>query len=318
MASSKGLLTFLFLMGFVSAAQAQQAAQGFAVERFYPSAPGAGWFTMDDLTMKGGLGGAFSLTTDYAARPLVITSADGSQRLLLVSNEAYLDFGVAVSYERYRGYLYFPVPLVINGNSGTVSSYQFSAPAFTVGTNPDSLSDPLIGFDLRFFGPANGRLRLGASAQLIFPSGNRSDYDTDGTYRGMFRLLAAGDSGRFSYAGQLGFQARSLNNPGVPGGPNGDEFLFGASAGRRFAVSGNWSLILGPEGFGETAFSSFYASQQTGVEGLLTTRLEQTSDRRRVRLKVGLGHGIVQHFGAPEWRIILGVEVSGEGSPHRN
>jgi hypothetical protein len=150
------------------------------------------------------------------------------------------------------------------------------------------------------------------NAQLIFPSGNRADYDTDGKYRGIVHFLTAGDSGSYSYAGEIGLQARSLNNPSVPGAPDGNEFLFGASAGRKFAVSDKWSLFLGPELFGETAFSSFYALQQTGVEGLLTTRLEQTSGERRVRFKIGVGHGIVQHFGAPEWRIVLGVEVSGE------
>lgn len=317
MASSKVLVAFLFLMGFVSAAQAQQAAQGFAVERFYPTGPGGGWFVMDDLDITGRLGGTLSLTTDYAAHPLVVTSPDGRERLLLVSNEAYLNVGLAVTYDRYRGYFYFPVPLVMSGNSGTVRGYQFAGPAFTVGGNPDTLSDPVMGFDIRLFGKPGDRLRLGASAQLIFPSGNRSDYDTDGTYRGILRFLAAGDSGPFSYAGQLGLQARSLNNLSVLGGPDGNEFLFGASGGRKFAVSNKWSLVLGPEVFGESAFNSFYALQQTGVEGLLTTRLEH-SDKRRVRLKVGIGHGIVQHFGAPEWRIIVGVEVSGETPYHRN
>jgi hypothetical protein len=40
------------------AALAQQRAEGFAVERFYSAAPGGGWFVMDDLSLRGGLGGA--------------------------------------------------------------------------------------------------------------------------------------------------------------------------------------------------------------------------------------------------------------------
>src|SRR5260370_39812697 len=43
-----------------------QHPQGFAVERFYPSAPGGGWFVMDALDLRGGLGGALALTTGYA------------------------------------------------------------------------------------------------------------------------------------------------------------------------------------------------------------------------------------------------------------
>ena len=41
---------------------------------------------------------------------------------------------------------------------------------------------------------------LGAGVQLIFPSGNRADYVSDGRYRAMFRFLAAGDAGRWIHA----------------------------------------------------------------------------------------------------------------------
>ncbi len=46
-------LVNLWAMG----ARAQLQAQGFAVERFYPSAPGGGWMVMDDLSMRGRFGG---------------------------------------------------------------------------------------------------------------------------------------------------------------------------------------------------------------------------------------------------------------------
>jgi hypothetical protein len=312
MANIKGPAIFLLLIGLASAAHAQQPAPGFSADRFYQSAPGSGWFVMDDLNSAAGLGGTISLTTDYAAHPLAVTSADGIQRLLLVSDQAYLNIGAAMSYNRLRGYFYFPLPLAIDGNSGTVGGYRFSAPSFSIGSDPDTATDPVMGVDLRLLGQANARLRLGVNAQLIFPSGNRADYDTDGKYRDIVRFLAAGDSGQFSYAGELGVQARSLNNPGVPGGPHGNEFLFGASGGRSVAVTDRWSLMIGPEIFGETAFNSFYALQQTGAEGLLTARLGQSKGARRVHVKVGVGHGIMQHFGAPEWRFVLGVEVSGE------
>src|ERR1700682_2965892 len=68
-------------------AEAQQQPQGFAVERFYPSAAGGGWFVMDDLNIDGGFGGAVALTTGYARRPLEIASPGGPGRLTLVSEE---------------------------------------------------------------------------------------------------------------------------------------------------------------------------------------------------------------------------------------
>src|SRR5258708_12044189 len=66
------------------AARAQQQAQGFAVERLYQSAPGAGWIVMDDLSLHGGLGGALSLSPGYAHRPLQVPSPDAAPRPPLV------------------------------------------------------------------------------------------------------------------------------------------------------------------------------------------------------------------------------------------
>jgi hypothetical protein len=128
----------------------------------------------------------------------------------------------------------------------------------------------------------------------------------------MFRFLLAGDSGAFSYAGQLGVHVRPLNDAPAPGSPNGSEFLFGGSAGRKFPLSTSWAVIAGPEIFGETALNSFFSSQQTGLEGLITGRFESTGPGRQLRIKVGLGHGLVQHFGSPEWRVLAAVELFGQ------
>jgi len=294
-------------------AEAQQQPQGFAVERFYPSAAGGGWFVMDDLNIDGGFGGAVALTTGYTRKPLEITSPDGTQHLALVSDEAFVDVSLAATFHRYRIYLDFPMPVLVTGTSGTIGPYQLRAPAVDLGTNPDTISDARVGFDMRLLGTAGSLLRVGVGAQLIIPSGTRADYVTDGTFRGMVRLLAAGDAGHFSYAGQLGLHIRPVDDSPVPGGPNGNEFLFGLAAGRRFSVGTGWAVVIGPEVYGETALHSFFGSA-TGVEGLLTGRLEGTGDGRRVRLKLGAGRGLDAHFGAPEWRIVFGVELFGQRS----
>lgn len=206
------LLAFAAAIVILSAspAQAQQQTQGFALERFYPSAPGGGWFVMDDINIGGGLGGAVSFTTGYSRNPLQLTSPDGKQRLTLVSGESFADFSAAITYDRYRVYLNIPVPLSVTGNSGILGPYQLTAPSLSVGANPDTVSDTRLGFDMRLLGKPDSKLRLGAGAQLIFPSGDRANYVTDGRYRGMFRLLAAGDAGRFSWAGQFGLHVRPL------------------------------------------------------------------------------------------------------------
>ena len=304
------LVGFVLLAFWPTPAHAQRQAAGFAVERLYQSAPGAGWFVMDDLDISGRLGGALSLNSGYARNPLVITDPGGKQKFAIVSGEAFVDFGAAITHDRFRGYLDFPVPLSVSGTSGTLAQYRFTAPSVSFGTNPDTVSDLRMGLDIRLLGKPGSSLRLGAGAQLIFPSGNRADYVTDARYRAMFRFLAAGDAGAFRYAGQFGVHVRSLNDAPVPGTPDGSEFLYGIGGGRRFAGPNGWALVVGPEIFGETAFRAFF-SGKTGTEGLLTGRCERAGTGRNLRIKLGVGHALVQDFGAAQWRIVFGVEMFG-------
>jgi hypothetical protein len=290
----------------MSLAFAQQPITGFAVERFYPSAPGGGWFVMNDLNISGGFGATAELISSYAREPLEITSAN-STPLTVVSNEVVVDVGVAATYNRYRVYLNIPMPALVSGNSGALGPYQWSGPSVSLGTNPDTISDLRLGFDMRFLGKPGDLLRLGLGAQAIFPTGIRADYVSDGRYRGMLRFLTAGDAGAFSYASQFGIHIRTLNDAPVPDSPNGNEFLFGASAGRTLNTHAGWRMILGPEIYGATAFASFFSRPQTGIEGLMTMRLEQNDKESNLRVKIGVGHGLVQHFGAPEWRIAAAV-----------
>jgi OOP family OmpA-OmpF porin len=312
-------LVFLALGAGAAAAQAQQVAPpapGFAVERFYPSAAGGGWLVMDDLDMHGAPGGAMSLTTGYARNPLRVT--DGGQRLGVVSDQAFADFGLAVTYRRWRVYLDLDAPLWIRGSISPgvpIAGHQFTSPHLNLGSNPDTLSDPRLGADLRLVGEAGGRLRFGVGAQLIIPSGGRAEYDTDDTVRAMLRALVAGDLHRFSYAGQLGLHLRPLDDAAIPGSPQGSELLFGVAGGARVAsFATGTALLLGPEIFGATAFRSLFGSSTTALEGLLTARLEGTADRgRQLRVKLGAGAGLHPDFGAPEWRLLLAIEVFDRG-----
>src|ERR1700679_1328179 len=98
------LLAALSVLGcFISIAKAHNKPSGFAVERLYQSAPGGGWFVMDNLDITGQLGGAVSLTSGYERNPLVITGPDGKQKLAVVSQEAFLDVGASVTHDRLRG-----------------------------------------------------------------------------------------------------------------------------------------------------------------------------------------------------------------------
>jgi hypothetical protein len=303
-----------------SAQTAPPAAQGFALERLRPSAPGAGWLVMDDLDVHGNLGGAMDVTFGYAKDPLRIASGAPAP-LAVVSDQAFADFGFAATYDRWRVSLDLRLPLVAQGESGTAGGYAFSAPSVDPGSNPDRLSDARVGVDGRLFGDPGSPLRLGASAQLFVPSNTRCgdqslrcEYDTDGTPRAALRVLAAGDVGWLTYAGHLGVHVRPLDDAPVPGSPRGSELLFGAAAGARLWLgeSSRATVVIGPELFGETALSSMFGGDTTGVEGLMTGRIETSPmTGPHLRFKVGGGAGLHADFGAPEWRVVAGIEVLG-------
>jgi hypothetical protein len=317
--------SFSLLAGVVCAlgsltrvAAAQSQARGFAVERLYLSAPGAGWFVMDDLSMHGGLGGAVALTSGYARKPLQVAS--GSEHLSVVSEQLFTDFGFAATFQRWRVYFDLPAPLSNKGRNGVVSGYRFTGPSLTLPNSPDSFEDARLATDVRLLGNADSPFRLGLGAQLFFPTGKRDDYDSDGTYRAMARALFAGDIAAFSYAGELGVHIRPLNESATPDSPRGNELLFGVAAGLKFPLdtSSATVLVAGPELFGESAFDALLGSRTTGLEGLFTARLEAVSGRAElVRFKLGAGGGLEPHFGAAEWRMVAAVELSDQFTqPH--
>jgi hypothetical protein len=309
-------VVLLAIGAYAARAEAQQPAKGFAVERLYPSAPTGGWIVMDDLDIEGALGGAIALNIGYAANPLRVTN--GSQQLAVVSDEAVADFGFALTYSRWRFYLNLDVPLVITGPSGTVGDYSFTGPSVDLASTPDRLFDPRIGVDVRIFGDPKGHFRLGAGAQLYVPNGDRADYFSDDTFRGMVRVLFAGDVGRFIYAAHVGVHIRPLDQSSTPGSPMGSELLFGVAGGAKLAVGRrrSWAVVVGPEIFGATAFRSFFGANGTALEGLLSGRFEGTgNDKPQLRFKLGLGAGLNRNFGAPEWRLVVAVELFNHSRP---
>lgn len=307
-------------------ARAQQHAQGFDVERLYTSAPGAGWFVMDALDMHGGLGGAASADVSYAHDPLRITN--GHQTLAVVSDEAFLQLGFAGTYDRFRIYATFDSSLLVHGTGGTLGGYVFTGPSVDLGSSPDAVSHARIGVDTRVFGRHAGVFRLGVGLQLWFPGGAPGALSTNylsdgppseslGAYNAMVRVLFAGDVGLFTYAGQIGFNLRSVDDAPTPGSPQGSEALFGGAGGVRVSLSPAWneSLVVGPEVYGETAVRSLFGENTTGAEALLSGRVESTAERgAKLRFKLGIGAGLDARFGAPEWRTVIGIELFDQGT----
>ncbi len=302
----------LAALALPASAAAQQAAAGFALERLTPAPPGAGWFTLDNLDMRGPLGGALAMTGSFAADPLRVGS--GGERVAVVSRQAFAEIAAAATYGRWRAWLALDAPLSLTGHDGSSGGYTYTAPRVDLGNHPDTLDDPRLGLAARLAGQAGAPLRFGVAAELIAPSGDRADYLTDGTFRGIVRALAAGERGRFEYAADLGTHLRWRDQP-APGGPRGSELLFGAGLGARIDPRGAPAVrvVLGAELFGETAWRSAFSWDTTGLEAMATGRIQWTTPTRRIRAKLGAGGGIDPHFGAPAFRTALSIEVEGGG-----
>ncbi|HSP20257.1 MAG TPA: hypothetical protein VLQ79_12125, partial [Myxococcaceae bacterium] len=285
-------------------ARAQTPVEGWNSERLYPSAPGAGWFVMDTLDMHGELGGVLAFTGRYAQAPVRVSQ--GGQSLTVVTDAAYAQVAGAVTWRAWRFSVAFDFPFVLAGRSGTLGKFAYTAPDVNLGTRPDTISDVRIGVDTRLVGDANGPFRLGLGAQLWIPSGDTTDFVTDGTYRAMARVLVAGDVRWLTYAGQLGVHVRPRDDGGIPGAPRGSELLFGVAAGGAWAVGQTYRAVLGPEVYGATALAGFFQPQTTTAEALLSGRVEGTGERGpQLRFKLGGGVGLNSSFGSPVWRVMF-------------
>ena len=286
------------------AAGAQTPVEGFNAERLPPSAPGAGWFVMDSLDMHGGLGGAISFSARYARDPLRVNG------LAVVTDSAYGQVAAAITWRSWRFSVGFDFPLAVKGRTATIGGYAYPGPDLDLGSHPDALSDVRIGVDTRVLGDAHGPFRLGLGAQLWFPSGPEAQYVSDGTYRGMLRLLFAGDVRWLAYAGHLGVHIRPRDDGGVPGAPRGSEVLFGVAGGARLPIGEAHQAVIGPEVYGATAFNGAFKSEATSAEALLSARYEGTGDAGlQLRLKLGAGVGLGSSFGTAAWRVMFGLEA---------
>ncbi|HZW88696.1 MAG TPA: hypothetical protein VFF12_06420 [Myxococcaceae bacterium] len=289
--------------------RAQTPVQGFDAERFFPSAPGAGWFVMDSLDMHGELGGAISFSARYARDPLRVGG------VAVVTDSGYGQVAAAITFRSWRWSLAFDVPVAVKGRTATTGGYTYPGPDLDLSSHPDTLSDVRVGVDTRLLGEHAGPFRLGLGAQLWIPSGPVEQYVSDGTYRGLVRVLFAGDVAWLAYAGHVGVHIRPRDDGGVPGAPRGSELLFGAAAGAKLPLGESSRAVIGPEVYGATAFKGFFQSGTTSAEALLSGRIEGTGSGPQIRVKLGAGVGLGSSFGTPAWRVVLQIEMFGQNEP---
>jgi hypothetical protein len=295
-----------------------QLAEGFAVERFVPAAPGARWLVLDDLALSGPLGAGVALTLGYARNPLRVTAPESVESVSVVSDQVLANVGLAVFYDRFRFTLDLPSPIYITGHSATLGEHQFIAPAVNLGKYPDKIVDVRFGVDTRLWGDLDAPLRLGLGTQFIVPTGETQSYVTDGTYRAQLALKFAGQLGPWNHAAFIGVHVRPRDDSAklrsaALGGPRGSELVFGLAAAPEITLNraANAHAGIGTELIGATTFHDAFGKYTTALEALLSAHFTRVNaDGATVRAKVGAGPGLNARFGAPEWRMVLGLEIS--------
>ena len=194
--------------------------------------------------------------------------SQGSQQLAVVSDQAFTDFGFAVTYDRFRLYLNLDVPLAVDGDAtapARVGGYTVRRPVRRPRLDPDTLTDARVGFDVRLLGEPTSPFRLGAGAQLLVPTAPvRPAERPRGRLRHRRHLprhAAARSSPATSGASPTRASSASTSvrstTRRVPGSPQGSELLFGAAAGPR--------IPLGPGSRGTGAHRRARGVRRDGV-----------------------------------------------------
>jgi OOP family OmpA-OmpF porin len=293
------LLTAAFAASIAPAARAQSVT-GFQADRFNPSERGSEWFALDTLDMRGGIRPAVGVVGEWASGVFRLKNPDGSAGTTVVDQQMYLHAGASLVLADFiRLGVNVPVNVLDTGSTGRSTSGQtYYAPS-----NP-GLGDSRIGVDLRLIGKYASPFTLAVGGQYFIPTGQASDFSGDGVAHGLVRVQAAGESGIFAWALNVGYNIRAQQRF-VDGSAYGTALMYGAAVGLRLAER---HLLIGPEIYGEanTANSgSFFAGGSTPVEALLGLHYTIGEDWR---IGGGAGPGITRDLGSPAVRVLLSAE----------
>jgi hypothetical protein len=290
---------------------APTTVHGWAAERLYLSPAGAGWFAADTLDWERRAAGALAMNAGYAHDPVHV--GDDPHRLDVVEHQSSLDIAAAASFDRFRFSVGLARPLLTKGDCGNYGGHGYVGPSLDLGSRPDTLSDFRFGMDVRVAGSANAPFRLALGWTLFVPSGDPADFVSDGGWRGMLSLKAAGDLGHYVYAAGVTYHARPVDASTVTAAPRGSELLFDVALGAKLPLPtwGGARAVVGVELFGETALRSAFDAATTGLEAMLSARWERAPKLEAPgwRVKLGVGGGLAPSFGAAEWRAVAAIEA---------
>ncbi len=296
-----GLGVALVTLVLTAPARAQvqtHPADRFALNGFYPAAPGSTWLVADSLHYEGHKQVTLALVLDWARKPLVLYGPAGSETGL-VSDQLYAYLGGSILlFDRFRFALSIPVILYQNGSTFYVDDTEYVAP------HGLDMGDIRASTDGIIWRRSDGVVRLAGGLRFFIPSAGRDSYASDGAVRLEPCLAVAGDVGPFTYAGRLGVQYRAHSTT-FAGAGLGSQFLLDAAAGYQ---SLDRRLLVGVEIYGSTVFSkgeSYFATATSPLELLLMARWRLP---RGWAASLGFAPGLTRALGTPRFRTLASVE----------
>lgn len=290
------------VLGVAPEAKAQRS--GFAIDRFDPAERGSQFFVVDTLDFRGSGRPAIGAVFDYSYKPLVVYNADKSERAALVRHQMFTHVGAsAILFERLRLAANLPIAVyqdgeatnILDSSTGAIDTYRAAGNA--------ALGDVRLAADLRIAGQYGDAFVLAAGVRGYLPTGSRSEFTSDRTFRVAPQIMAAGDVGVFTYAARLGVSVRPLDDR-YAGTSLGSELTGSAGAGLK-ALDGR--LVIGPEFYASTIFTdkaSFFKTRGTPADWLFGLHY----DVGEVRLGAGAGGGVTRGLGAPQLRVVASLE----------
>lgn len=254
---------------------AARAADGpHAVDRLEPPERGSAWLANESLDYRGDLRPSFGYAMTYVRRPLVVDGESPVADLVV----AHLGATV-VAMDRFRFGLALPFQVYAGGTS---------TPSLRSPERDEGIGDVRFSTDARLFGGARAVGAIGV--QLWVPTGQDTQFTSDGTVRARPRLMFAGAEGPFVWAAQGGVHFR-----------RGSEITVGGAAGVRPVRE----IVVGPEVFASTPVADPFAARGTPLEALFGARWHL---QNAARVGAGAGFGLGEGVGAPAFRASLMVD----------
>lgn len=282
----------LVLVPALATTAAAQSAGSRAIARLHPAAADSAWFAVDSVEFAGHRELALSITGDYAHRPLVIYNADESRRVDIVRDQLLLHFGGSLTlYDRFRISANAPLAPYQDGDAADYNGMQLPGPTYAFG-------DVTVAGDVRIAGRPGSRLRAAVGVRVVFPTGSKTNYTSDGIFAGDGHALVAGTMGRLEWG--AGAQLLLRESTQLAGEDFGSELRMAAAVGARLAGG---KLIVGPELMSVIGVTSDAGAGHPLELGLgLHYRV-----RPDLQLGAGASVGLVHAVGTPEERGLLSL-----------